>query len=131
VGKLGVSNRILDSPHRLSPEERAVVEQHPLHTWAILEPVGAFREFAWTAATHHEKLDGTGYPWRLGADALDLPARILAVADVYEALTADRPYRAGMSHGAANGRHPPGPRAAPVRQWRWTHSRRGPGAAPG
>lgn len=101
VGKLGVSNRILDSPARLSAEERAEVEKHPLHTWAILEPVGAFREFAWTAATHHEKLDGSGYPWQLGAADLDLPARILAVADVYEALTADRPYRAGMSHAAA------------------------------
>ncbi len=49
------------------------------------------------AATHHEKLDGTGYPWGLGGDHLDQMARLLAVADVYEALTADRPYRSGMS----------------------------------
>lgn len=96
VGKLGVSNRILDSPARLDADERAAVERHPLHTWAILSPVRAFAEFAWTAATHHEKLDGSGYPWRLTGEALDLPARILVVADIYEALTADRPYRAGM-----------------------------------
>lgn len=101
VGKLGVSNRILDSPARLGDAERAAVEQHPLYTWRILRQVGAFSDFAWTASTHHEKLDGTGYPWRLPADRLDLGARVLAVADVYEALTADRPYRAGMSHRAA------------------------------
>lgn len=51
----------------------------------------AFRAFARTAALHHERLDSTGYPWRLSADALDQDARVLAVADVYEALTAERP----------------------------------------
>lgn len=101
VGKLGVSNRILDSPARLGPEERAQVERHPTFTWEILRRVRAFAGFAWTAATHHEKLDGSGYPWRLDGGALDLPARILVVADIYEALTADRPYRAGMPHAAA------------------------------
>ncbi len=101
VGKLGVSNRILDSPARLGPEERALVERHPVYTWDILRHVRAFADFAWTAATHHEKLDGTGYPWRIPGDRLDLPARILVVADIYEALTADRPYRAGMPHAAA------------------------------
>jgi HD-GYP domain-containing protein (c-di-GMP phosphodiesterase class II) len=101
IGKLGVSSRILDSPARLSDDERREVERHPAFTWEILQRVGAFRSFAWLAATHHEKLDGSGYPWRLRADVLDLPARILVVADIYEALTADRPYRAGMPHDAA------------------------------
>jgi HD-GYP domain-containing protein (c-di-GMP phosphodiesterase class II) len=101
IGKLGVSSRILDSPARLSDDERREVERHPAFTWEILQRVGAFRSFAWLAATHHEKLDGSGYPWRLRADVLDLPARILVVADIYEALTADRPYRAGMTHDAA------------------------------
>ncbi|HEY0779282.1 MAG TPA: HD domain-containing phosphohydrolase [Gemmatirosa sp.] len=101
VGKLGVSNQILDSPARLGPEERMAVERHPRYTWEVLSRVGAFTEFAWTAATHHEKLDGSGYPWGLLGDALDGPARILAVADIYEALTADRPYRAGMTPAAA------------------------------
>ena len=101
IGKLGVSNRILDSPGRLTAEERVEVERHPLHTWEILRRVDAFREFAWLAATHHEKLDGSGYPWKLRAEDLDRPARILVVADIYEALTADRPYRAGMPHAQA------------------------------
>lgn len=101
VGKLGVSNTILDSPNKLGPEERIAVERHPRFTWDILSRVRAFSDFAWAAATHHEKLDGSGYPWKLDGSALDGPARVLVVADIYEALTADRPYRAGMSHEAA------------------------------
>jgi len=101
VGKLGVSSRILDKPDRLTDAERREVERHPGYTWDILSAVTAFQPFAWTAATHHEKLDGSGYPWGLTGDKLDTPARILAVADMYEALTADRPYRAGMSPDAA------------------------------
>lgn len=96
VGKLGVSNRILDKAGSLTPHERLEVERHPVYTWQILSRVTSFREFARLAALHHERLDGNGYPWKLPAGDLDLPARILAVADVYEALTADRPYRAGM-----------------------------------
>lgn len=101
IGKLGVSNRILDKPGALTAEERAEIERHPVYTWEILLQVPAFADFAWTAALHHEKLDGSGYPWKIGADGLDLPARILAVADMYEALVADRPYRAGMTPDAA------------------------------
>jgi len=96
IGKLGISNRILDKPGKLTPEERTEIERHPVYTREILARVATFQEFAHMAALHHERLDGNGYPWKLGADALDHPARILAVADVYEALTADRPYRAGM-----------------------------------
>jgi len=96
IGKLGVSNAILDKAGALDPDERVAVERHPFHTWEILSRVTAFRDFAWAAALHHERLDGTGYPWRLSGNRLDLTARILGVADVYEALTADRPYRKGM-----------------------------------
>jgi putative nucleotidyltransferase with HDIG domain len=101
IGKLGVSNRILDKPGRLDPAERVAIEQHPRFTWEILQRVDAFSDFAWLAAVHHEKLDGSGYPWGLGADQLDEPSRILAVADIYEALSADRPYRAGMPYAQA------------------------------
>lgn len=101
IGKLGVSNTILDKPGKLTPEERAEIEKHPLFTWEILSRVTAFRDFAWMSALHHEKLDGSGYPWKLTAESLDTPARILAVADIYDALTADRPYRAGMSREKA------------------------------
>ena len=96
IGKLGVSNRILDKPGKLTAEERIEVERHPLFTWEILLRVPAFADFAWTAALHHEKLDGSGYPWKIDGRGLDMPARVLAVADMYEALVADRPYRAGM-----------------------------------
>jgi len=58
--------------------------------------VGAFRDFAWIASLHHERLDGSGYPWGLGDEDLDVEPRVLAIADVYEALTARRPYRDGL-----------------------------------
>ncbi len=97
IGKVGVSNRILDKKGPLDAAERSAMQMHPQYTWEILSRVKAFAGFAHQAATHHEKLDGTGYPWGLGGDNLDQMARLLAVADVYEALTADRPYRSGMS----------------------------------
>lgn len=97
IGKLGVSNIILDKPGKLDVPERAAIERHPFFTWEILSHVPAFRDFAWPAALHHERLDGSGYPWHLSGNRLDVTARILCVADVYEALTADRPYRAGMA----------------------------------
>ncbi len=103
IGKLGVSNRILDKNGPLDASERAAVDKHPLYTWDILSRISAFASFARQAATHHEKLDGSGYPWRLRGDELDAASRSLVVADIYEALTANRPYRAGMSPDAALG----------------------------
>jgi HD-GYP domain-containing protein (c-di-GMP phosphodiesterase class II) len=97
IGKLGVSNQILDKPGRLTPTERTAIEQHPLYTFRILSRVSAFADIAELAALHHEKLDGTGYPWRRPGETLDRWARVLTVADIYEALTADRPYRAGLT----------------------------------
>ena len=101
IGKLGVSSRILDKNGKLTTSERAEIEHHPVHTYEILRRVSAFEEFAMQAATHHEKLDGSGYPWGRMADDLDLPARVLAVADVFEAATADRPYRSGVTMSEA------------------------------
>jgi HD-GYP domain-containing protein (c-di-GMP phosphodiesterase class II) len=96
VGKLGVSNMILDKPGKLTDEEFAAVQAHPRHTWEILSRIAAFEGIARTAALHHEKLDGSGYPWKLGSADMDRWTRFLVVADIYEALTADRPYRAGI-----------------------------------
>ncbi len=101
VGKLGVSSRILDKAGPLTQDERAEMQRHPLYTWEILQRVGAFSGFARTAALHHEKLDGSGYPWGVRGEDLDLSARILCVADMYEALTAHRPYRAGLGRETA------------------------------
>ena len=103
VGKLGVSNSILDKNGPLTDDERLAVNEHPRFTWEILSRVRAFADFARPAALHHEKLDGSGYPWGLGGDALEQSERVLVVADIYEALTADRPYRAGMAPEQAFG----------------------------
>ena len=101
IGKLGVSNTILDKNGPMTPEERTLMELHPRFTLAILERVSAFRRFAWTASLHHEKLDGSGYPFGATGEAIDLPARILVVSDIYDALTSDRPYRRGMPESQA------------------------------
>jgi HD-GYP domain-containing protein (c-di-GMP phosphodiesterase class II) len=97
IGKLAISNRILDKPARLTDAEFARVRQHPLFTQWILERTPGFADLAPLAAAHHERLDGAGYPHGLRGPELTVPMRILAVADVYEALTSERPYRAAMS----------------------------------
>ena len=97
IGKLGVSNRILDKPGKLTDDERHEIQKHPRWTLKILQRVPAFRHFADASAQHHERMDGKGYPWALPGPQLDFTARVLAASDVYEALTADRPYRAGMT----------------------------------
>jgi putative nucleotidyltransferase with HDIG domain len=96
IGKLGVSNQILDKQGPLTPSEWAQVKLHPRYTREILEHVRGWRGLAFVAAAHHERLDGAGY--HLGLTAAELPraARLIAVADVYDALAADRPYRAGL-----------------------------------
>jgi HD-GYP domain-containing protein (c-di-GMP phosphodiesterase class II) len=96
VGKLAVSSRILDKPGKLEADELAAMREHPRYTQQILERVACLQGIVEVAASHHERLDGTGYHRGLPAFDLSRSARILAVADVYEALTADRPYRAAM-----------------------------------
>ncbi len=96
LGKLRVPNTVLDKPGKLDEAEWQVVKEHPVLTQKILERVGAFRQLALVAGQHHEKLDGSGYPYGLHAEDLSLEARIIAVADVYGALSEDRPYRPGL-----------------------------------
>ena len=96
LGKLSVSNRILDKPAKLDPDEWASVRAHSWHSERILEKISAFRDIAPLAGQHHERLDGKGYPYGLSADALCLEVRILSVADVFDALSAERPYRAAL-----------------------------------
>ena len=97
IGKLAISNLILDKPDKLTDEEFRAIQTHPVHTLRILERAPCFAELADLAANHHEKLDGSAYPRGLTAQHLDLPMRVLAVAGVYEALTAERPYRGPLS----------------------------------
>jgi HD-GYP domain-containing protein (c-di-GMP phosphodiesterase class II) len=97
IGKLSISNRILDKPGPLTDAEFAKVKEHPVLTQRILERVPGFSELAPVASAHHERLDGSGYPRGLTAGELTMPMRVLAVADVYEALTSERPYRSACS----------------------------------
>lgn len=96
LGKLRVPDSILDKQGALTGEEFAVVQEHPLLTRKILERIGAFRGVALIAGQHHEKLDGSGYPGKLGRRDLSLASRVIAVADVYCALTEERPYREAL-----------------------------------
>jgi HD-GYP domain-containing protein (c-di-GMP phosphodiesterase class II) len=93
LGKLAISNRILDKPGRLTQEEWAIVREHPALSERILERVPFFAPLARISGNHHERLDGTGYPRGRTGLGLDPLSRILAVADVAEALSAERPYR--------------------------------------
>jgi HD-GYP domain-containing protein (c-di-GMP phosphodiesterase class II) len=97
IGKLGVSNLILDKPGKLDADELAEMRKHPAYTYQIMDRVAGFRSLAGLAASHHERLDGKGYHLGLTAEQLPPFARILAVADMYEALSAKRPYRTDLT----------------------------------
>nr|WP_181703376.1 HD domain-containing protein [Chthonobacter albigriseus] len=96
IGKLGVSNAVLDKPGRLDDEEWQAMRLHAEYSELILSRIGAFAELSRIAGAHHERLDGKGYPKGLTAEAICLETRIISTADVFDALTADRPYRAAM-----------------------------------
>jgi len=96
VGKLSVPNRILDKPGKLESGEWDVVRKHPYFTYEILARVPVFSEFAYDASCHHERIDGRGYHRGVPAEALSPTARILAAADIFDALSAARPYRDAM-----------------------------------
>ena len=93
VGKLGVSNSVLDKAGKLDADEWLAVQQHARYTETILSRIDAFAELAVVAAAHHERLDGKGYPRGLTADDISLETRIITTADIFDAITADRPYR--------------------------------------
>ena len=97
IGKLGVPNTVLDKKGRLTDEEFAAIRRHPAYSEQILSRVESFKELAPLAGGHHERMDGRGYYSAVPAATLDFEVRLLAVADQFEALTAARPYRAGLS----------------------------------
>ena len=96
VGKLGVSNTILDKPGKLTDVEYELVKMHAVYTGRILERVRAFDELARVSAAHHERLDGKGYPLGLAAEFITLETRIITIADIFDAITAERPYRGAL-----------------------------------
>jgi putative nucleotidyltransferase with HDIG domain len=97
IGKIGVPGAILDKPEKLTDAECASIRQHPEKGALILEPIPAYREVVPIVAQHHEWFDGKGYPRGLSGEAILLGARIIAVADVFDALTSKRPYRSEWS----------------------------------
>ena len=101
VGKLIVPSEILNKPGRLTPDERSLIERHPVAGVELLAGI----EFPWDICPmvrhHHERWDGGGYPDRLGGEVIPLSARILCVADVYDALTTTRSYRRAYSRADA------------------------------
>lgn len=96
IGKLSVPTEILEKPSALTPEEFAVMKKHTYHTYVLLNQVQGLEEVNEYAAMHHERLDGSGYPFKLTGKELSLGARIMAVADIFTAVTENRPYRKGM-----------------------------------
>jgi HD-GYP domain-containing protein (c-di-GMP phosphodiesterase class II) len=96
IGKLGISNSILDKPGRLSADEVRAIQKHPVYSGDILSGIAAFSDIAAIGRNHHEKLDGSGYPRGLKGDEISRATRIVTAADIFDALTADRPYRAAL-----------------------------------
>jgi HD-GYP domain-containing protein (c-di-GMP phosphodiesterase class II) len=101
VGKLGVSCAILEKPGKLDAGEWDRMREHAAHTREILSRIGPLADLAGIAAAHHERLDGKGYPLGLDQRAIGRETRIITVCDFYDALTADRPYRAALPGGEA------------------------------
>jgi putative nucleotidyltransferase with HDIG domain len=96
IGKIGISADILDSPAPLTEEQMAIVREHPGLGARILEPLPHCADILPMVLQHHERFDGGGYPAGLAGTGIALDARVLAVADVYDAITSDRPYRRGL-----------------------------------
>ncbi len=101
VGKIGVPDEVLQKSGPLTREEFALVKQHPSIGKRILEKVEAFRDYVPVVELHHENHDGSGYPWGLAGEEIPVAARIVHVADAYDAMVTDRPYRKGLGHAQA------------------------------
>jgi len=101
IGKVTVPDAVLKKNGRLTQTERDVMQQHPLSGVHICQPLRTFEDVLPIIRSHHERLDGTGYPDGLQGDEIPTTARILSVVDVYDALTTDRPYREASSREVA------------------------------
>jgi len=101
IGKLGIPHEILDKPRKLDAKERALMQKHVLLGARILEPIAAYKVIMPIVLEHHENYDGTGYPYGISGEDISLYARIIAVADRFEALTSNRPYRRALDQKGA------------------------------
>lgn len=101
LGKLAVPAELLEKPGRLTAEERSIICCHTFYTRRALENIRSFTSITAWSSYHHERLDGSGYPFHVAGRDIPLGSRIVAVTDVFTAITEDRPYRAGMGRVAA------------------------------
>ncbi|MDF2866424.1 MAG: phosphohydrolase [Clostridia bacterium] len=97
LGKLAVSNTILEKNGKLTVEEYNIIKSHTFHTYNVLSRIKSLKTISEYGSYHHEKLDGTGYPFHIKGRSMKLGSRILAVADIFTAIAEDRPYRVAMS----------------------------------
>jgi HD-GYP domain-containing protein (c-di-GMP phosphodiesterase class II) len=97
VGKIGIDDNILKKPSALTDEEFEIMKQHPQKGYKIMSQIPAMKDFLPGMYMHHEMLDGRGYPQGLKGDQIPMQARIVSVADTFDAMTTDRPYQKGMS----------------------------------
>lgn len=101
IGKIGIPDRILRKPGPLTPDEWETMKTHTRIGYEMLYPIEFLRDVTSIILHHHERYDGSGYPCRLKGDEIPIGARIFAVADAYDAMTSDRPYRRGRDHAGA------------------------------
>jgi response regulator RpfG family c-di-GMP phosphodiesterase len=101
IGKIGVPESILWKPAKLTPEETAIMAEHPVKSAQIIGDLPSLQKAKCFVMHHHEFMDGSGYPDKLVGDAIPLGARIILVADAYDAMTSDRPYRKAIGHERA------------------------------
>jgi len=97
VGKIAIPESIIEKPARLSEEEMEIMRQHPERGAMIVENVPGYREIRLAILHHHERWDGKGYPHGISGEEIPLHARIITIADVFDAMTSDRPYRKGLA----------------------------------
>jgi response regulator RpfG family c-di-GMP phosphodiesterase len=96
IGKVAVPDRLLDKPSSLTPEEVVLMDTHPLVGESILRPIAQLRNVAIIIRNHHERWDGAGYPDGLVGEHIPIGSRILALADAFDAMTSQRPYRSSL-----------------------------------
>jgi HD-GYP domain-containing protein (c-di-GMP phosphodiesterase class II) len=101
IGKIGVPDHVLLKPGKLTEDEFGWIKKHPEYGWMALRNVEGFEQESLMVLHHHERLDGRGYPAGLRGSEIPLGSRIIAVADSFDALTTDRPYRPGRAQLAA------------------------------
>ncbi|WP_162485042.1 HD-GYP domain-containing protein [Carboxydothermus hydrogenoformans] len=97
VGKIGILDTVLNKKGTLDPEEKELIQEHPVLGAKIVEEIPFLKQYAGMVRHHHERFDGTGYPDKVSGEKIPLGARIIAVADTYDAMTSDRPYRSALT----------------------------------